>query len=440
MERSFAPFAFVFAASLSLILGCGSSTTGEMSVGGAPSTVPIGLAGASGSGGANTVPGAGAGGAGTATGGADSNTGGAPTTAGAGGMSTTAGAGGASTTAGAGGMSMGGSSGGGGGVVVPTGPLPHGKSTGCGKIPAGADNSTNTTLHEAKVTATMDPVWLAPSGKYYLANKQGVWDYTHRPYSVKLPKNYDNTKAYPITLGGGGCGSDAAKYAAEAHPGGGYQPDSSGASIQVGLMYLSGCFDDGGPGIDLRTDTPEIPYIRQVIADVEANYCADQSLVFISGTSSGGWESYTGGCAAADTIRAIGPVSGGLRLHRPACTGPQASIMVEGKTDNENPIGPITPPVQRLDSPGSAPARDEILKRNGCVAADFAFTYTDINGNAPHATWDAMYPDCVAYTGCPKETPVVWCALPGGHQTDTDGKTDYKGAIWKFWSSLPSRP
>ncbi len=436
MERSFAPFVFVCAASLSLLFGCGSSDAGTTPVGGAgaPSTVPVATAGASGSsnglsgaGGASTIPGAGAAGA---------NTGGNPSTAGAAGMSSVAGAGGVSTTGGAGGMSMGGS----GGVVVPPGPQPHGKSTGCGKIPPGADNSSNTTLHEVKITATMDPVWLAPSGKYYLANKQGVWDYTHRPYSVRLPKNYDNTKAYPVTLGGGGCGSDAGKFAAETHPGDGYQPDNTGSSIQIGLMYLNGCFDDGGPGIDLRTDTPEIPYIRQVIADVEANYCADQSLVFISGTSSGGWGSYTGGCAAADTIRAIGPVSGGLRLHRPACTGPQASIMVEGKGDMENPIGPVTPPVQRLDSPGSAPARDEILKRNGCVAADFAFTYTDINGNAPHAAWDAMYPDCVAYTGCPKETPVVWCALPGGHQTDNDGATSYKTAIWKFWSSLPSRP
>jgi len=266
---------------------------------------------------------------------------------------------------------------------------------------------------------------------------------------VKLPKNYDKTKPYAITLGGGGCGGNATNFAG--NPGLGYQPDGSGNNIQVGLSYLSGCFDDGGPGIDLRTDTPEIPYLRAVIADVEANFCVDLSRVFIGGTSSGGWEAYTGGCGAADLFRAIAPVAGGLRLHRPTCTGPHAAIMVESVNDTENPIGPIVPPSTRTDSSGSGPARDEILKRNGCVPADFQFEYAanDVNkfSNAPHASWDPAYPECAIYTGCPKETPVVWCGIGTmdsscGHQCDKT-KTpvaNYKDAIVKFWNSLPSRP
>ena len=137
----------------------------------------------------------------------------------------------------------------------------------------------------------------------------------------------------------------------------------------------------------------------------------------------------------------IGPVSGGLRLHRPPCTGPQAAIMVEGLGDGANPIGPIVPPDGNLDSPGSAPARDEILKRNGCVAPDFVFDYSETTkkqGNAPHTQWDPMYPECVKYTGCPAAYPVVWCALPCGHQCDNAGGVSYKAGIWKFWMSLPS--
>jgi poly(3-hydroxybutyrate) depolymerase len=260
---------------------------------------------------------------------------------------------------------------------------------------------------------------------------------------VRLPKGYDPTKAYPVVLGGGGCGGNAENFAS--NPGGGYQPgDSTGLTIQVGLSYLNGCFNDGGRVFanNNRLDTPEVPYVRQVIAEVEANYCVDKSLVFESGTSSGGWESFTTGCGAADVIRAIGPVSGGLRLHRPPCTGPQASIMVEGLGDTANPIGPIMPIDGNLDSPGSAAARDEILKRNGCVKPDFVFEYSDTTtkqGNAPHTSWDPAYPMCVKYTGCPEAYPVVWCALQGGHQVDNSGGVNYKNGIWKFFSSLPAR-
>ena len=329
-----------------------------------------------------------------------------------------------------------------------SGNLPSGKSAGCGKNPAPADSDSKFALKEIHLTGTFDPIYLA-GGKIYQDNqlpRGGKYDFQFRPYSVKLPKNYDPNKAYAITLGGGGCGGSAEGFASG--PGGGYQPDNSGSTIQVGLSYLAGCFSDGGRvyADNNRTDTPEAPYVRQVIAEVQNNYCNDKSLVFESGTSSGGWESYTTGCADADVIRAIGPVSGGLRLHRPACTGPQASIMVEGLTDTPNPIGPITPPDGNLDSTGSAPARDEILKRNGCVAPDFVFDYSDTTkklGNAPHDVWDPAYPSCVKYTGCPAAYPVVWCALPCGHQCDNETvngvKIDYKAGIWKFWSSLPPR-
>jgi poly(3-hydroxybutyrate) depolymerase len=328
------------------------------------------------------------------------------------------------------------------------GNVASGKSAGCGKVPAADDSQTKFILKVAHVTTTLDPIYLA-GGDIYMDEdlpRGGKYDFQTRPYSVRLPKDYDPTKAYAVVLAGGGCGGSAEGFAS--NPGGGYQPDNTSSTIQVGLSYLGGCFADGGRSFAdaMRTDTPEVPYVRQVIADVQANYCVDKSLVFESGTSSGGWESFTTGCGAADLIRAIGPVSGGLRLHRPACTGPQAAIMVEGLSDGANPIGPITPPDGNLDSTGSAPARDEILKRNGCVAPDYVFDYSDTTkkqGSAPHEQWDPAYPSCVKYTGCPAAYPVVWCALNCGHQCDNetiDGtKYDYKAGIWKFFTSLPSR-
>ena len=322
----------------------------------------------------------------------------------------------------------------------------RGMSAGCNKPPAANDSSSNFVLKTIHLTGTFDPIYLA-GGTIYKDNqlpRAGGYDFQFRPYSVRLPKNYDPTKAYTVTLGGGGCGGSAEGFAGG--PNGGYQPDNNNTGIQVGLSYLAGCFADGGRDFAtaMRHDTPEVPYVRQVIAAVENSYCVDKSMIFESGTSSGGWETYTTGCAATDLIRAIGPVSGGLRLTRPPCTGPQASIMVEALGDTANPIGPIVPVDTNLDSPGSAEARDEILKRNGCVAPDFVFDYSDTTtklGNAPHTAWDAAYPYCVQYTGCPAAYPVVWCALGGancGHQCDNSGGVSYKAGIWKFWTSLSS--
>ena len=57
---------------------------------------------------------------------------------------------------------------------------------------------------------------------------------------------------------------------------------------------------------------------------------------------------------------------------------------------------------------------------------------------APHSAWDPMYPDCVQYTGCPKDFPVVWCTMPGGHEADNDGQLSYIPAMLKFNDALPS--
>jgi poly(3-hydroxybutyrate) depolymerase len=400
----------------------------------------MGSGGTTGAGGSSTGGTTGTGGA-TGTGGTTGTAGSAGTT-GTGGATGTAGAmGAAGATGAAGAMGTGGTTGAGGAGSM----IARGRSAGCGMPPAANDSTSNFVLKEIHVTGVTNPAYLAGGVIYKSFNiPSGKYDFQFRPYSVKLPKNYDPTKAYPVVLGGGGCGGTASNFAN--NPGGGYQPDNTGSSLQVGLQYVDRCFADGGGDFakNKLLDTPEVPYVRQVIAEVENHYCVDKSMVFETGTSSGGWESFTTGCAAGDLIRAIGPVSGGLRMTRPPCTGPQAAIMVESLGDTANPIGPIVPFDQSLDSAGSAPARDEILKRNGCVAPDYVFDYSDTTtklGSAPHDTWDPMYPRCVKYTGCPAAYPVVWCALQGcGHQCDNQGTVSYRTAIWQFWMSLGSLP
>jgi poly(3-hydroxybutyrate) depolymerase len=103
--------------------------------------------------------------------------------------------------------------------------------------------------------------------------------------------------------------------------------------------------------------------------------------------------------------------------------------MVAGAADTDNPVGPlvmdmayapanlsaatVNQDIASLDSNGTAPARDAILARNGCV------------GTAT-AQYDPAFPLCVKYTGCPANAPVVWCSVTGaGHQSPS-----YQGVMY----------
>jgi poly(3-hydroxybutyrate) depolymerase len=261
----------------------------------------------------------------------------------------------------------------------------------------------------------------------------GAYTWTHRNYYLKLPPAYNPMKPYIVSLGGTGCsGNDMVG------SGGGYFLDQYVAAskpevIDVSLSYVvytntskPSCFADD------YTNSPEPAYLDAIVADLESKYCVDRDKIFLHGHSSGAWEALTLGCARADVLRGVATqVGGGLRMHRPPCQKtPVATIYVEGLQDTDNPIGPLAPTDPKaldLDSLGSAPARDDLLTRNGCV------------GNATKV-WDPAYPACLQYTGCPAAGPVVWCAIDSAHNIGANAtlRDQYAyNAIWKFWSTLP---
>jgi len=331
--------------------------------------------------------------------------------------------------------------------------FPTGKSVGCGMSPGG-DSSNNFTIHDIDIPAcgtTITQECVAPAfvPGGVAAQNNGGYTFVHRNFALQLPDNYDPNSAYPVVLGGGGCGGGPV------NNGNGFGLNETGA-IEVGLSYINGCFADGGTACSgsvqnepLCVNSPEVPYLRAALAAVEAKFCVDLAHVYLGGYSSGGWEAFTGGCAMADVLRGIVTEEGGMRNNRPACTGPIAALMVAGELDSTNPIGPlvmgmpyapanmsvqdVNGTIQSLDSFGSAPGRDDILSRNGCV------------GTAT-ATYDPNYPACVQYTGCPAAYPVVWCPLPGaGHNDSSYNNVNYspgsvKGdpLMWNFLTKLPA--
>jgi polyhydroxybutyrate depolymerase len=338
--------------------------------------------------------------------GADVGAGGMST--GSGGM-TTAGAGGAAgaSMAGSGGMS-------GGGTITPP---PKGNSMGCTKAPPAGDSATAWVEHDIMVTEPLsqDAIKADPA-------KGGTYDWTHRNYFLRLPKNYDPSKPYRLEIGGSGCGGSDTVGAE-----GGYAIQDAGETnaVQVALSYLASA-SEGACFADDFVDPPDLEYFDAVLADLETNFCIDKANVYMHGYSSGAWETYMLGCARAGIIRGIFTSQGGERLKRPACTGPIAALLSAGAdASNDNPIGPLDPSsatAKSLDSLGSAVARDDILMRNGCTS-----TLTK--------TWSGASV-CQQYVDCPAAYPVIWCPINGGH----DYASSLAAAAEMLFQGLPAAP
>jgi hypothetical protein len=315
------------------------------------------------------------------------------------------------------------------------------KSAGCGKMPMGA-NSTGYTNHRfplqpcAACTVPNCPKEciappFAPGGRNAQRSANGE-TFVDRDFSILLPTGYDPTHAYPVFYGGSGCGTAAVPPIR----GPGFEVPGEAVAIRVGLQQVVSdplsCFADGAircsPNIANVADCkngPEIPYFRAVQKWVEENTCVDLGMEFVGGSSSGAWEALLAGCGSADTVRGTFSVAGGLRENRWACNGPSAAFMIVSTPDQANPVGPLPKIFTAEDTFGAAPARDELLTRNGCVGKTTA-------------PYDPKYPLCVKYTGCPAAYPVVWCEFPNGNhtQTNTNG-VNYASAIVPFLLGLP---
>lgn len=344
-----------------------------------------------------------------------------------------AGTGGGGAMAGTGGTSAG-SGGGGSGNL----PMHTGKSAGCGKDAMGAleGSFTNHRIAIPPCAACTIPNCprdcvappFVPGGidAQTAPNGETMID---RDFTIALPAGYDPNQPHVVFFGADGCGP------APPQKGQGFGVPGEDGAIRIGLQQVSPCFSDGGircaPDIKNVGDCvngPEVPYFLTVQKWVEDNFCVDLGKEFIGGGSSGAWEAMLMGCATADTVRGFYSLAGGLREHRWACNGPVAAFMIVSATDTANPVGPLAKLNVDEDTYGAAPSRDEILKRNGCNGS----------GNAPY---DAKYPECIKYTGCPDAYPVVWCEFPGGqHDNPNYNNVNYLNAVAPFLLGLPPEP
>ena len=302
-------------------------------------------------------------------------------------------------------------------------------STGCAAMLSFSDKSNAWTKHDIDLpSGSVDSAFVTA----HPPNAGAQYGWTHRNYFLKLPQGYDGTTPFPVTIAGTACagGETVGSSGEYSVPMGTVNAGSD--AIRISQSYVVS--DSVSPCVgfaDDFTNSPEPAYIHAVIAEVEANYCVDTSRVFINGFDAGAFQAVSAGCTNAAELRAYGvQIGGGLRLHHALCDNhPIAAMFVVGTQDTAEPIGPL--PMPENDSNGSAPARDELLARNGCAGSDTA-------------PWNPSYPKCVTYSGCPAAYPVVWCPLDVPHIAEATGSDAalvpmYRiQGLWDFYMSLPA--
>lgn len=118
----------------------------------------------------------------------------------------------------------------------------------------------------------------------------------------------------------------------------------------------------------------------QLLKEFENKYCIDKDQVFVAGHSLGAWFTDSLSCARGDVIRAIWSVWGGTTINK--CSWPVAGMIMQNPEDNLSPYS------------AAVTARDQMLKQNGC------WTATTPYGSVGN---------CVKYTDCQKDAPVIRC-------------------------------
>lgn len=374
-----------------LLVACSDEATDDAGTGGVTQT---GTGGSTG--GAPATGGASMGG--TATGGVSTGgvstggtqTGGAPSAAGGvvtGGSSQGGSSSGGAGTGGAplGGSASGGGANGGTGNGGAGGAAAGAPSAGAPSAGAGGGNGSTPSAGCGKQTSQAQNQWV---------ESMVMTSGSNRPYSVRLPSNYDQDRAYPVVMLLHGCSSGTNNVPIE---------KASGSDA----ILVRGTGSAGGTCWDTAANGKDVPFFDAMLADVKARFCTDESRVFIAGYSSGSWLANQLTCIRADVIRGAATIAGGESSNG-KCGVPVARMFLHDTNDNDNQIS------------GSERARARQLTQNMC---DSGGSPTDVDPSP-----------CKSYPGCKAGYPVLWCQTSGkGHARQDEWAPT---AFWNFFKSL----
>jgi polyhydroxybutyrate depolymerase len=224
-------------------------------------------------------------------------------------------------------------------------------------------------------------------------------DGQERTFILDLPSEYDRDTAYPVLFAFHGRGFSAAEFRSAQY--GNLLSVAGDAAIVVHPDAL------GEPERAWDTDSMrDVRLFDALLEELAGALCIDESRVFATGHSSGGYFINLLACRRGDALRAIAPVAGGGPFgsdgDEPSCAGPVSAWIAHAEDD------------------------DTVLFENGENSRDYWLE----SASCSEDSFDQVAPSpCVAYEGCGTGLAVNWCAYEGGH----DWPRFAAQGIWSFF-------
>ena len=182
---------------------------------------------------------------------------------------------------------------------------------------------------DERVTATTTPAPAQPGIDVPVVVHSGGLD---RTYVVHVPASYDGSQAVPLVLvlhGSAGSAEIANRIS-------GMSAKSDAAGFLAVYPQGTGRFATFNAGqccgIAAARMIDDVSFMRDVVADVSADYLVDAHRIYAAGMSNGAMMAHRLGCEMSDVLAAIAPVGGALEVEC-APAGPVSAIVFHGTAD-----------------------------------------------------------------------------------------------------------
>jgi len=238
-----------------------------------------------------------------------------------------------------------------------------------------------------------------------------------RQYIMKLPNNYDKSRAYKLVFTWHQRGASATKIVngEDITKGGvlpyyGLPPLANDSAIFVVPNGLdNGWANSGGE---------DVTFFDQMVVAIEKDLCVDTSLRFSTGFSYGAAMSYALACARPTQIRAVAVISG---AQLSGCSGGTTPVAYYGQHGTSDSV---------LNVSMGRSIRNTFVKANGCTPL--------ASEPAPNGKNSVK----TVYTGCKEGYPMTWVIHSGDHnpsQTDSGSSVPFAPKnSWDFFSQFKS--
>ncbi|MBT8495355.1 MAG: alpha/beta fold hydrolase [Deltaproteobacteria bacterium] len=287
----------------------------------------------------------------------------------------------------------------------------------------GGDDPEPASFCEGKVDQPADSVWTITSG-----------DLT-REFRVHVPEGYDPSMRYPVVLNFHGFTSNSWQQVALS--GMNDKADEAGfIAVHPDGVGLSQSWNAGVCcGTAASQEVDDVQFVRDMLDDLSTRLCVDDSRIYATGMSNGGFLSHRLACELPDRIAAIAPVAGVMGIPFETCDpGKPVPVMhFHGTWDTLVPYdGNLTQGMPSVEETVAAWA-----ERNGCSTAT----------SETFRSGDSV---CQSFEGCPSSGAVSYCTVdggghtwPGGLPVPAMGKTTNElsatDAMWDFFSRFSTQ-